>query len=171
MEYTHISTSNINKYIDEFHNDVRESFANSLTKIYNAEINVYRDLIETVIKLPFIQEIINENNMLKAKLKEFSENNNSITLEIHDKPLVTTDVIDLDNVSFTKVNRENGQCSGESTEQSESEEEEAEEDAEEEAEEEDEEEAEEEDEEETEEEAEEEAKEEAGEEAEEETEE
>ena len=68
MEYIQSSPNNLDKYIEEFHSDVKEKFANSLSKIYNEEINVYRDLIETVVKLPFIQGIINENNMLTVVL-------------------------------------------------------------------------------------------------------
>jgi len=101
MEYIKSSSTNLDKYIDEFHSEVKETFANSLTKIYKAEINVYRDLIETVVKLPFIQEIIHENNMLKSKLKQMTEENDTIKLEIHDKPLIKTDIVDIENIPFT----------------------------------------------------------------------
>jgi ABC-type transporter MlaC component len=73
MEYVQTTPSNINKYIDDFHTCVKNEFASSLTKIYNEEIGVYRDLIENVVKLPFIQDIIIENRMLKDKLMSIEQ--------------------------------------------------------------------------------------------------
>ena len=37
---------------------------NAFNKIYNEELSVYRQVIETVVKLPFIQEIIEENKII-----------------------------------------------------------------------------------------------------------
>jgi len=102
MEYIKSNPNNLDKYIEDFNTCVKEQFTNSLNKIYNDEINVYRDLIESVVKLPFIQEIINENNMLKTKLKDMTEGNDTIKLEIHDKPLLKTDVVDIESIPFTK---------------------------------------------------------------------
>ena len=101
MEYIQTSPSNINKYVNDFHTCVKHEFANSLTKIYNEEISVYRDLIETVVKLPFVQEIINENTILKARLKLFDDSNNSIKLEIHDKPILKINMEDIEQIPFT----------------------------------------------------------------------
>ena len=124
MEYIKSSSTNLDKYIDEFHSEVKETFANSLTKIYKAEINVYRDLIETVVKLPFIQEIIHENNMLKSKLKQMTEENDTIKLEIHDKPLIKTDIVDIENIPFTtEVSSEEEDDEESSTDEDEEEEE------------------------------------------------
>ena len=124
MEYIKSSSTNLDKYIDEFHSEVKETFANSLTKIYKAEINVYRDLIETVVKLPFIQEIIHENNMLKSKLKQMTEENDTIKLEIHDKPLLKTDIVDIENIPFTtEVSSEEEDDEESSTDEDEEEEE------------------------------------------------
>jgi len=66
MEYIQNKPSNINMYIDEFHTSITSEFEKTINKIYNAEIDVYKEVVETIVKLPFIQCIINENKMLKA---------------------------------------------------------------------------------------------------------
>jgi hypothetical protein len=106
MEYIQMKPNNIDVYVNEFHTCIKYEFEKSINKMYNEEINVYRDFIETIVKLPFIQVIIEENKTLKAKLQLLEENNNSsnsVKLEIIDKPVSKT-VLDIENIPFDTNN-------------------------------------------------------------------
>ena len=70
MDYIDSIPDNLNMYIDEFHASIKAEFEKSISKIYSSEISVYKDVVETIVKLPFIQKIINENKVLKAKIAE-----------------------------------------------------------------------------------------------------
>ena len=63
MEYIKSTPVNLNVYIDEFHTRMKLEFEASINKIYKEEINVYSEVIETIVKLPFIQKIIDELSM------------------------------------------------------------------------------------------------------------
>jgi len=98
--------NNIDVYVNEFHTCIKSEFEKSINKMYNEEINVYRDFIETIVKLPFIQVIIEENKTLKAKLQLLEDNNNnsnSVKLEIIDKHVPKT-VLDIENIPFDTTN-------------------------------------------------------------------
>ena len=104
MEYIQMKPNNIDVYVNEFHTRIKYEFEKSINKMYNEEINVYRDFIETIVKLPFIQLIIEENKTLKAKLQLLEENNsNHVKLEIIDKPVSKT-VLDIENIPFDTTN-------------------------------------------------------------------
>jgi hypothetical protein len=106
MEYIQMKPNNIDVYVNEFHTCIKSEFEKSINKMYNEEINVYRDFIETIVKLPFIQVIIEENKTLKAKLQLLEDNNNnsnSVKLEIIDKHVPKT-VLDIENIPFDTTN-------------------------------------------------------------------
>ncbi len=100
MEYIQSKPNNIDVYVNEFHTRIKTEFEKSINKIYNEELSVYRQVIETVVKLPFIQEIIEENKTLKAKLKKLEEADNVVKLEIFDKPVSKT-VLDVETIPFS----------------------------------------------------------------------
>ena len=60
MEYIQNKPENLNMHIDEFHTSIKAVFEKSISKIYNEEISVYKDVVETLVKLPFIQRILSE---------------------------------------------------------------------------------------------------------------
>lgn len=101
MEYIKSTPVNLNVYIDEFHTRMKLEFEASINKIYKEEINVYSEVIETIVKLPFIQKIIDENKELKSRIMELESNSNSIKLEIIDKP-VLKNVVDIESITFGK---------------------------------------------------------------------
>ena len=82
MEYIQMKPNNIDVYVNEFHTCIKSEFEKSINKMYNEEINVYRDFIETIVKLPFIQVIIEENKTLKAKLQLLEDINNNQSIAI-----------------------------------------------------------------------------------------
>ena len=92
MEYIQNKPDNLNMYIDEFHTSIKVEFEKSINKMYNEEISVYKDVIETLVKLPFIQGIINENKNLKARIIELEDGITGVKLEITDKPVSTREV-------------------------------------------------------------------------------
>jgi len=100
MEYIQSKPNNIDVYVNEFHTRIKTEFEKSINKIYNEELSVYRQVIETVVKLPFIQEIIEENKTLKAKLKKLEEADNIVKLEIFDKPVSKT-LLDVETIPFS----------------------------------------------------------------------
>ena len=100
MEYIQSKPNNIDVYVNEFHTRIKTEFEKSINKIYNEELSVYRQVIETVVKLPFIQEIIEENKTLKAKLKVLEEGDNVVKLEIFDKPVSKT-LLDVEKIPFS----------------------------------------------------------------------
>ena len=100
MEYIQSKPNNIDVYVNEFHTRIKTEFEKSINKIYNEELSVYRQVIETVVKLPFIQEIIEENKTLKAKLKVLEEADNVVKLEIFDKPVSKT-LLDVETIPFS----------------------------------------------------------------------
>jgi len=100
MEYIQSKPNNIDVYVNEFHTRIKTEFEKSINKIYNEELSVYRQVIETVVKLPFIQEIIEENKTLKAKLKVLEEADNVVKLEIFDKP-VSKILLDVETIPFS----------------------------------------------------------------------
>ena len=100
MEYIQSKPNNIDVYVNEFHTRIKTEFEKSINKIYNEELSVYRQVIETVVKLPFIQEIIEENKTLKAKLKNLEEADNIVKLEIFDKPVSKT-LLDVETIPFS----------------------------------------------------------------------
>ena len=100
MEYIQSKPNNIDVYVNEFHTRIKTEFEKSINKIYNEELSVYRQVIETVVKLPFIQEIIEENKALKAKLKVLEDADNVVKLEIFDKPVSKT-LLDVEKIPFS----------------------------------------------------------------------
>jgi len=119
MEYIQSKPNNIEVYVNEFHTRVKTEFEKSINKIYNEELSVYRQVIETVVKLPFIQEIIEENKTLKAKLKVFEDADNVVKLEIFDKP-VSKILLDVETIPFSSESNSDAssddESSGESSE-------------------------------------------------------
>ena len=109
MEYIQMKPNNIDVYVNEFHTCIKSEFEKSINKMYKEEINVYRDFIEIIVKLPFIQLIIEENKTLKAKLhllecnNDNNNNNNYVKLEIIDK-YVSKTVLDIENIQFDTLN-------------------------------------------------------------------
>ena len=97
MEYIQNKPDNLNMYIDEFHTSIKAEFEKSINKMYNEEISVYKDVIETLVKLPFIQGIINENKNLKARIIELEDGISGVKLEITDKP-VSKKVLDIEKI-------------------------------------------------------------------------
>ncbi len=96
MEYTQKTPNNLSKYVDDFHISVKKEFETALTNIYTSEINKYSDIIEHIVKLPFVQAIVDENIRLKEdilRLHEISRkhenrlDNKQVVLEISDKPI------------------------------------------------------------------------------------
>ena len=96
MEYTYKTPNNLSKYVDDFHISVKKEFETALTNIYTSEINKYSDIIEHIVKLPFVQAIVDENIRLKediSRLRGISRNtenhvdNKQVVLEISDKPV------------------------------------------------------------------------------------
>jgi hypothetical protein len=100
MEYIQSKPNNIDVYVNEFHTRIKTEFEKSINKIYNEELGIYREVIETIVKLPFIQEIIEENKTLKAKLKVLEEADNVVKLEIFDKPVSKT-LLDVEKIPFS----------------------------------------------------------------------
>ena len=119
MEYIQSKPNNIDVYVNEFHTRIKTEFEKSINKIYNEELSVYRQVIETVVKLPFIQEIIEENKTLKAKLKVLEEADNVVKLEIFDKP-VSKILLDVETIPFSSESNSDAssddESSGESSE-------------------------------------------------------
>ncbi len=99
MEYIQNKPENLNIHIDEFHTSIKAVFEKSISKIYNEEISVYKDVVETLVKLPFIQGIINENKMLKARITELEDGNSGVKLEITDKP-ICKNTLDIEKIPF-----------------------------------------------------------------------
>ena len=97
MEYTQKSPIELSKYIEDYHTSVKKEFEIVLTDIYNNEINKYSDIIEHIVRLPFVQAIVEENKRLKEQVTKLQQNldvdNNETThvvLEISDKPVTQT---------------------------------------------------------------------------------
>ena len=105
MEYIESMPDNLNMYIDEFHTSMKAEFEKSISKIYSNEINVYKDVVETIVKLPFIQKIINENKVLKARIAYLENGNNGVKLEITDKP-ISKNILDIEKIPFYKDSEE-----------------------------------------------------------------
>ena len=103
--YTESIPDNLNMYIDEFHTSMKAEFEKSISKIYSNEISVYKDVVETIVKLPFIQKIINENKVLKAKIVDLENMNNGVKLEITDKP-ISKNILDIEKIPFYKDSEE-----------------------------------------------------------------
>ena len=92
--------SNLSKYIDELHERMKANFEFTLNKIYIEEIEKYKEVIEIITKLPFVQCIIQENNELKEKIKYFeSITQNNVKLEISDKSIETS-YLDIEKIKF-----------------------------------------------------------------------
>jgi hypothetical protein len=70
MEYIQSTPSKIVEYTNDFHDKIKNEFQHVLTKMYREELDKYSNVIETIIKLPFIQDIINENKLLKLRIEE-----------------------------------------------------------------------------------------------------
>ena len=96
MEYTQKTPNNLSKYVDDFHISVKKEFETALTNIYTSEINKYSDIIEHIVKLPFVKAIVDENIRLKEDiliLHEISRKHENqldhkqVVLEISDKPI------------------------------------------------------------------------------------
>ena len=96
MEYTQKTPNNLSKYVDGFHISVKKEFETALTNIYTSEINKYSDIIEHIVKLPFVKAIVDENIRLKEDiliLHEISRKHENqldhkqVVLEISDKPI------------------------------------------------------------------------------------
>ena len=68
MEYIQKSPIELSKYIDDYHTSVKKEFETVLTNIYNNEINKYSEIIEHIVKLPFVQAIVEENTQLKQEI-------------------------------------------------------------------------------------------------------
>ena len=49
MEYIQSKPNNIDVYVNEFHTRIKTEFEKSINKIYNEELSVYRQVIETVV--------------------------------------------------------------------------------------------------------------------------
>jgi hypothetical protein len=105
MEYIESIPDNLNMYINEFHTSMKAEFEKSISKIYSSEISVYKDVVETIVKLPFIQKIINENKVLKAKIVDLENMNNGVKLEITDKP-ISKNILDIEKIPFYKDSEE-----------------------------------------------------------------
>lgn len=99
MEYIQSNANNLNVYVDEFHTRMKTEFLSCISKIYHDEINVYSDIIEMIVKLPFIKKIIDENNELKRRINELEKNTAEIKLEIHDKPIVKN-IVNIETIPF-----------------------------------------------------------------------
>ena len=104
MEYTQKSPIELSKYVEDYHTSVKKEFEIVLTNIYNDEINKYSEIIEHIVRLPFVQAIVEENKRLKEHIIQLQQNtqvdNNETTrvvLEISDKP-VTQTYQDMDEV-------------------------------------------------------------------------
>ena len=104
MEYTQKSPIELSKYVEDYHTSVKKEFEIVLTNIYNDEINKYSEIIEHIVRLPFVQAIVDENKRLKEHIIQLQQNtqvdNNETTrvvLEISDKP-VTQTYQDMDEV-------------------------------------------------------------------------
>ena len=121
MDYIDSIPDNLNMYIDEFHASIKAEFEKSISKIYSSEISVYKDVVETIVKLPFIQKIINENKVLKAKIAELENVNNGVKLEITDKP-ISKNILDIEKIPFYKDSEEEDDSSEEEEDSSEEEE-------------------------------------------------
>ena len=71
-----------------------------MTNVYKDEINQYAEVIEHIVKLPFIQAILDENKSLKQDIQLLqikmdslitgNNNNSKVVLEIIDLPIVQT---------------------------------------------------------------------------------
>ena len=120
MEYIQHKPDNLSMYIDEFHTSIKAEFEKSIGKIYREEINVYKDVVETIAQLPFIQRIINENKILKARLADLEDANNGVKLEITDKP-VSKNILDIEKIPFYKEEDESDSDSDSDSEESEAE--------------------------------------------------
>jgi len=96
MEYISNKPNHLSKYVDHFHNSVKQHFELALTNVYKDEINQYSEVIEHIVKLPFIQAILNENKLLKENIQGLqlkldsllsdNSNRNKVVLEIVDLP-------------------------------------------------------------------------------------
>ena len=80
MDYISEKPSNINNYIETFHQKVKNEFEFSITKLYQEEIKQYQDLIDSIMKIPFVENIILENKKLKEKIMnlECSDKNSQL---------------------------------------------------------------------------------------------
>lgn len=63
----------INNYIDDFFLKMKEEFEQNLTKMYLDDIEKYDYLINTIIKLPFVKNIIEENKNIIEENKNLRE--------------------------------------------------------------------------------------------------
>ena len=83
MEYSIGNKNNIEKLKNDFTDEMKRAFDHSVNNLLNEEFKHFKIIHEAIYNLPFVKDLINENNLLKLKINDLENKlSGNVSLQI-----------------------------------------------------------------------------------------